>query len=581
MALVAALLCVSLGLVASQSISCPVTELDGSTKVFTLDRFDPAAATSQLGSRPSASDCPSPQQVPAGSKAPYILGTATAAYQVEGNVKAGRRGESIWDVFSHTPSKTFQGQTGDTAVDFYNRYKDDVALMRTLGLRNFRFSLSWTRIFPNGTGAVNQEGVDFYNKLIDSLKAACIEPHITLYHWDFPQALYQQYGGWIDPRVVVDFTAYAETAFELFGDRVKNWYTLNEPETYCALGYLSGVHAPGRCTDRSRCSAGEEGEDLKCIYYSALAHASAVRVFRQLVPDGTIAMTNAIGMNVPYNASSPDDVAAALRNQAFSGGLVLDPVYTGDWGTERKQVHGKDLPAFTPDQKALLLENQQDFVALQHYTSSYAYYNKDKPPLYVDTTTKSIDGVQLVQADSPWLCVFPSAMRDLLNWLSQRYNASILITENGVSAPGEYDKPRSEVLCDQFRLSYFQQYISNATAAVQQDGVNLIGYFAWSLLDNFEWADGYSKRFGTVYVDYSSPNLDRYYKGSSMWLSNHFGLTSIRSAPSANDTCSTSSPPSPPAAAEPPAGAPGGAPAPAGGQPGRSPPPARDERTGS
>ncbi|PSC72359.1 beta-glucosidase 40 [Micractinium conductrix] len=360
--------------------------------------------------------------------------------------------------------------------------------MRSLGVRNFRLSLSWTRLLPHGTGEPNQEGVAFYSRLIDALGAACIEPFVTLYHWDFPLSLYEQYGGWTTERVVADFTAYAEVAFKLFGDRVKNWVTLNEPETFCDQGYGSGVHAPGRCSDRARCTEGDSStEPHLCSYYALLAHASAVRSFRKLVPGGRIAMSTSIGMSVPLTDSAAD-VAAADRQQTFNAGHFLDPIYTGDWSDVRKAAVGSVLPAFTPQQRQLLLDTRQDFIALQHYTARYTYHNASAPPLYASDTTVGADGVPLPRADSPWLHVFPSAFRDLLGWLHRRYNQTIIVTENGCSAPGEGSRPMHEVLCDldRFRVDYFRQYIGNATAAVEEDGVMLEGYFAWSLLDNFE-----------------------------------------------------------------------------------------------
>ncbi|EFN57961.1 hypothetical protein CHLNCDRAFT_50621 [Chlorella variabilis] len=546
----AILLCLSSS-TRAQTVECTVTELDGSTSTLRPGPFVPPAGAASAAAPAPRGACPNPLAVPAASKAPFFLGSATAAYQVEGAAAEGGRGPSIWDTFSHLPGKTHEGDTGDRADDFYHRWANDIALMRSLGLRNFRLSLSWTRLFPNGTvGDLNPEGVAFYDGLFDALRAACIEPWVTLYHWDLPQALQDEYGGWVDERIVEDFAAYAQAAFDLFGDRVKYWFTLNEPETFCPLGYETGTFAPGRCSDRTRCLEGNSStEPHLCAYHAVLAHAAAVSAFRQgfcrscgqacsleacslecageSVPGGQIGMTNAIGWAAPYTGSA-EDVAAAERQQSFTGAWFLDPLYRGDWPAERKAVYGDLLPSFTPEQRRFILDNPQDFIALQHYTGNYVYQNATNPPLLLSSTTKSSDGYQLPQADSPWLFVFPKALRSLLGWLHRRYGAPIIITENGVSAPGEASKPVLEVLCDQFRLSYFQQYISNATAAKRDDGVDLRGYFAWSLLDNFEWADGYSKRFGITYVDFDS--LARYYKASAMWLSSWFGMGAVTSA---------------------------------------------------
>ncbi|GAB4819714.1 hypothetical protein N2152v2_006760 [Parachlorella kessleri] len=452
----------------------------------------------------------------------------------------------------------YKNQTGEVAVDFYHRFAEaagagafpdhcapmqllaflqlahDIELMKSLGIRNFRMSLAWPRLFPNGTGKVNQAGVDYYNKVINMLRANCIEPHVTLYHWDLPQALQDRYGGWLSPKIVGDFAFYAAAAFQLFGDRVKYWTTINEPFTVCVGGYGVGTWAPGRCSDRKQCKQGNSvTEPPRCAYHVLLAHAAAVPHFRRLVPDGKISIVNAVyPFHMPLT-NSKQDVDAAERLNRWTSGQFLDPLFTGQWTPERQQmVPSFILPRFTPEQSAALKAAKPDFLAINFYSGKYAYQDNASLLLRASTTTVSAAGVPLPQAESTWLYAMPEAMRGLLVWLDRRYNLPIIITENGVSVPKEDSLPREEALCDTYRVDYYRDYIGNATLAVVKDGVRLLGYTAWSLQDCLEWAEGYEERFGIVYVDYTTQK--RYLKASALWLANLFGLTSARSAAEVN-----------------------------------------------
>ena len=309
---------------------------------------------------------------------PFPLGVASSAFQIEGAATADGKGPSIWDTFSHTPGKVLNNDTGDVACDFYRRYEADIALMKSLGVTAFRFSLAWARILPAGRGAPNPAGLAFYHAVLDALAAAGIEPHVSLYHWDLPQALEDEYGGWLSPTSVDDFAAYAALAFKELGPKVKFWSTFNEPYTFAFCGYAYGIHAPGRCSDRAKCEAGgnSETEPWLVSHHVLLAHAKAVEAFRtRATPGGRIS----INLNAEWAepaSTSPADAAAAARYLDFQLGLYAEPVFlTGDYpASVRARV--PSLPAFTPAQSASL-KGSADYFALNHYTSRWV---RDVPP---------------------------------------------------------------------------------------------------------------------------------------------------------------------------------------------------------
>jgi beta-glucosidase/6-phospho-beta-glucosidase/beta-galactosidase len=310
--------------------------------------------------------------LPSSSPPPFLFGVASSAFQIEGAGPAvDGKGPSIWDTFSHTPGKVANNDTGDVACDFYNRYADDVALMKSLGVAAFRFSLSWSRILPRGRGAPNPAGIAFYHRLLDALDAAGIQPHISLYHWDLPQALQDEYGGWLSPRSVEDFAAYADLAFREYGPRVKHWSTFNEPYTFAFCGYAYGIHAPGRCSDRAKCEGGGDSDTEPWLvsHRVLLAHAEAVKRFRARVPGGLISLNLNAEWAEPAS-SSPEDADAAARYLDFQLGLYAEPVFlTGDYpASVRARVPA--LPRFTPAQSAAL-KGSADYFALNHYTSRW------------------------------------------------------------------------------------------------------------------------------------------------------------------------------------------------------------------
>ncbi|BDA49688.1 beta-glucosidase 6 [Coccomyxa sp. Obi] len=465
-------------------------------------------------------------------KPTFLWGVASAAYQVEGAYKDDGRGMSIWDTFSHTVGKTAHGHNGDVAVDFYHRYEADIAMMRSLGVKMFRFSISWPRILPQGTGRVNKLGVQFYSKLIDALLAAGIEPHVTLYHWDLPQALQDKFGGWLSEKSIKAFAGYAEVCFKAFGDRVRYWTTFNEPWSFIFIGYGMGIHAPGRCSDRQVCVEGDSSKEPWVVTHNVLlAHAAAVEHFRALMPHGNIS----INLNAEWSeplTSSVLDKEAAQRNLDFILGIYADPIFLGDYpATVRARV--PDLPEFTAEQRASL-KGSADYFALNHYTSRYVSHD-DASPTGAATHTERNGKAIGKQADSEWLVSVPWGFRKLLSYVHRRYSApEVWITENGCDAPGEDDAPFPAVLDDTFRVEFFQEYLAEAMKAVREDGVNIKGYFAWSILDNFEWADGYTKRFGIVYVDYKN-GLLRHLKASAKYLAALFSPEPL-AIPTATDS---------------------------------------------
>jgi beta-glucosidase len=457
----------------------------------------------------------------------FLWGSATASYQVEGAYNVSGRGLSIWDVFSHTPGKTRNGDTGDTADDQYHRFFEDIRLMKSLGLKNYRMSLSWPRILPNGDGRVNMEAISHYNELFNTLIENEITPFVTLYHWDLPNALDNTVvKGWLDPAIVAHFELYAHTVFQLFGDRVKKWITFNEPLSFTNLGYGVGIHAPGRCSDRTICPQGNSAtEPYIAAHNVLLAHAAAVAAYKthfQPTQKGIIGITLNVDWAEPFT-NSTEDRAAAQRHIEWQMAWYADPIFKGDYPQSMKDAVGSRLPVFTAEQKQLV-KGSWDYFGMNHYTSNYVANNPtQKGQGWSEdqkVTTTAVRGGKLIgpQADSNWLYVVPWGIHRMLHWVADRYgNPPIYITENGVSVPGENEMPLSQALHDQFRIDFYSQYISNVSLAITE-GVDVKGYFAWSLMDNFEWADGYSVRFGMTYVDYKD-NLRRYPKDSAKWYS--------------------------------------------------------------
>ena len=469
----------------------------------------------------------------------FTWGAATAAYQVEGAWNIDGKGPSIWDTFTHIPNRTANNATGDVATDFYHRYLEDISTMKSLGIKNFRMSLSWPRLLPNGTvDQPNPQGVDFYNKLIDALLAADIEPWVTLFHWDLPAALDNKTptGGWLNPNITNIFNDYADFCFENFGDRVKHWITFNEIQVFAYYGYGQGFNAPGRCSPDVASWCQEIGgggnsstEPYIVAHHALLSHGLAVQTYRQKYQEsqnGTIGLTINTNFAEPYDPSNPDDVAAVDTDVTFWFGWIAHPLTFGSYPDAMiRLVSGDRLPSFTEDQAALL-KGSFDFIGINHYTSKFVKYTgipgndwaSDKQLIESDT---DVNGKLIgPYAQSSWLQVYPLGLRKLLKWIDKNYNhPAIYVFENGVSVPNESEMPIEQALNDTFRINYLQDYIGNMILAILEDKIDVRGYFVWSLMDNLEWIAGYDIRFGLIYVDYAN-NLTRHLKDSAVWYSN-------------------------------------------------------------
>jgi beta-glucosidase len=420
--------------------------------------------------------------------ADFVWGTATSAYQIEGSPTADGAGRSIWHRFSHTPGNTWLNETGDVACDHYRRYKDDVAIMAELGANAYRFSIAWGRIFPEGTGAVNKKGIDFYSRLVDELLARGINPNATLFHWDLPETLDDR-GGWLNRDVADWFADYATTMFDALGDRVKIWSTLNEPWVVTDGGYLAGVLAPGHSN---------LFEAPIATHNLLRAHGKGVERFRaaKAAKNGKIGIT--VNLEPKYPATdSPEDLAAVRRADAYMNRQFLDPAFLGRYPDEMREIFGEAWPDWS-DEDMRQIKQPIDFVGINYYTRRVERYWPDHLPL----KTKHVPQPQHIETATNWE-VFPEALTKVLLWVTERYGKpTIYITENGAAF---YDPPHTigGKIEDPLRVEYYRQHL-RATHDAMQNGANVRGYYAWSLLDNYEWAHGYSKRFGIVHVDYST-----------------------------------------------------------------------------
>jgi beta-glucosidase len=417
----------------------------------------------------------------------FLWGSATAAYQVEGAATEDGRGPSIWDTFSHTPGKTIDNATGDVADDHYHRYKEDIALMKALGVKTYRFSIAWPRVFPQGAGAPNPKGLDFYNRLIDELKAHGIEPFATLYHWDLPQAL-QDRGGWESRDTSKAFADYAAYVAEKLTDRVRHIFTINEFGAFIELGYRIGIHAPGLKLPAKRFN--------QTRHHGVLGHGLAVQAIRARGKAGTkVGVAENMTICVPV-IETAEHIAAAERATREVNAQYMTVMMEGKYTDAYLQAAGADAPVFTPgDLQAI--GSPLDFVGLNIYTPLYVRAASGPSGFAVVPHPKSFPHMA-----SPWLFAGPEALYWGPRHVAQIWKAKeIYITENGCSSS---DVPAEDgTVYDTDRVMYLRNYLSQLQRATA-DGVPVRGYFVWSLMDNFEWADGYTNRFGIHYVDYKT-----------------------------------------------------------------------------
>jgi beta-glucosidase len=428
----------------------------------------------------NASDWPTSGQFPDG----FVWGTATASYQIEGAVREDGRGESIWDRFSHTPGKTANGDTGDVAVDHYHRWREDVGLMQQLGINAYRFSVAWPRVLPNGRGRVNDKGLDFYDRLVDGLLEREITPWVTLYHWDLPQMLEDQ-GGWPNRDMADSFAEYVDAVTRRLGDRVTNWITLNEPWCSAFLGYFVGEHAPGR-------KAPEVW--LHAVHTLYLAHGKAVEIVRRNAPGASVGITLNLAQTYPASDSEADH-AAAHRFDGFFNRWFLDPLYGRGYPQDMVELYGPIVPTVESGDLDLIAA-KTDFLGLNYYNPTHVRDDPAANMLRVAPVRVPGDYTQM-----DWL-VEPRGIYDLLLRVARDYpTGPLYITENGAAYPDQ--PPQNGRVSDPERTRYYALHLGAAYRAIA-DGAPLKGYFAWSLMDNFEWAFGYTRRFGITYVDYQT-----------------------------------------------------------------------------
>jgi beta-glucosidase len=415
----------------------------------------------------------------------FLWGAATAAYQVEGSPLADGAGPSIWHRFSHTPGRMVNGDTGDVACDHYRRYADDVSLMRDLGLGAYRFSISWSRILPDGIGRVNQAGLDFYKRVVDELQNAGIRPMATLYHWDLPAALDDR-GGWLNRDVADWFAEYANVVFAALDDQVELWATLNEPWVVVDGGYLHGALAPGH---RNLFETPIASHNL------LRAHGRTVEAYRA---NGKHQIGIVVNLEPKYPASdSADDRAANGRADAYMNRHYLDPVFLRAYPREFPEMFGEAWPDF-PASDFDTIAQPLDFVGVNYYKRAVTQYD----PSVVIERAKRLQPQPAIYTEVDWE-VYPQGLTDILTWFRDRYGAiPLYITENGAAF---YDPPTAitDPLEDPLRVYYLREHLAALQSAIDQ-GVDVRGYFVWSLLDNLEWSLGYTKRFGIIHVDFAT-----------------------------------------------------------------------------
>ncbi len=431
----------------------------------------------------------------------FIWGTATAAYQIEGAVAEDGRGESIWDRFCKTPGKVLNGDTGEVACDHYHRMEEDLDLLKELGAGSYRFSISWPRIFPEGTGRVNQKGLDFYQRLVDGLLERDIIPAATLYHWDLPQVL-QDRGGWLNRDTAFAFSDYSDTLFQALGDRISKWITINEPWVVAFLGHWLGTHAPGIKDFKS---------GIDSAHHLLLGHGLALEAFRAGGFPGEIGITCNMATNYPAS-ESPDDIQAAERENQYLVKWFTRPVLAGSYpGMLLRWYEERGFAPPVNDGDMEIIAGPVDFMGINYYTSQ-VIKNSDSWPLETGVVSTG-----LPVTDMGWE-IRPEGLYDLLIFLKDEYpGVPFYITENGAAFPDSPDE--SGRFMDIRRIDYLRSHFKSALKAVK-DGVPLKGYYVWSLMDNFEWSFGYDKRFGIIRVDYRTGK--RTVKASGEWCSRVF-----------------------------------------------------------
>ncbi|WVZ88831.1 hypothetical protein U9M48_035301 [Paspalum notatum var. saurae] len=470
----------------------------------------------------------------------FTFGASSSAYQIEGAWDEDGKGESIWDHFCHNhPDHITHGSNGDVALNSYNLYEEDVRMLKEMGMKAYRFSISWPRILPKGTlekGGLNHKGIQYYKNLINLLIENGIEPYVTIFHWDTPQALEEEYGGFLNRRIVKDYVEFAKVCFEHFGDKVKHWFTFNEPAIFSSHGYGTGEFAPGRCSPgQEQGCAVPYGCSLTEPYivghHILLAHVEAVELYNKCYnkcKDGRIGIVLDVTGYKPYRTSFLDEQAKA-RSVDFNLGWFLEPLVHGDYPFSMRSLVRDRLPHFTQDEKKKLVSSYRDMVlGLNYYTSKFAKHidpSQDFLPktnvddAHVEFSYVGPDGKTTIGPETGigWIKLYPEGLKDLLMIIMHKYgNPPIYITENGCVDKVD-GKPMEEALDDRTRLNYLQRHILAVHESIKL-GANVRGHFTWSLLDSFEWSRGYTTPFGLVYVDPKDKSLTRHMKTSANWF---------------------------------------------------------------
>ncbi|PKQ45945.1 GH1 family beta-glucosidase [Confluentibacter flavum] len=433
----------------------------------------------------------------------FVFGVSTAAYQIEGAHSVHDKGASIWDQFTSKKGNTFNNHHGQIACDFYNKFEEDILLMKSMNIKNFRFSLAWSRIIPNGIGDISQAGIDYYNKVIDFCSECGITPWVTLYHWDLPQAL-QDKGGWTNRDIVSWFENYVQVCATHFGDRIKNWMVLNEPMVFTGAGYFLGVHAPGYKGLK---------HFLPAIHHAVMCQAAGGRILRNLVSDAFIGTTFSCAQTTPFR-DTPRDFIAAKKADALLNRLFIEPSLGLGYPTEEVPVLKRIEAYIKPDD----LKNaafEFDFIGVQNYTREMITHSYLVPYLQAKIVKASKRNVKTTLMD--WE-VYPPSIYNMIKQFSQYSGVKkMIITENGAAFT---DNLINGTIEDVDRLHYLQSHLEQVYKA-KKDGFDVEGYFVWTFTDNFEWAEGYHPRFGLVYTDFETQK--RIIKASGKWYQSFLG----------------------------------------------------------
>jgi beta-glucosidase len=431
----------------------------------------------------------------------FKWGVATAAYQIEGAWNVDGKGPSIWDTFTHQPGKIKNKENGDIACDFYNQYPHDIDLVRQLNMDVFRFSTAWSRILPEGTGTINQKGLDYYNRVVDTCLQAGIEPWVTLYHWDLPQAL-EDRGGWANREIINWFGEYVEVVTKNLGDRVKNWMVFNEPAAFTGLGYLTGTHAPGKKS---------LGKYPKTVHHVILCQAEGGRIIRNMVPNAHVGTTYSMSAIHPKQ-NTPQHQGAARRLDALLNRLFIEPALgLGYPSSDFSFIKSMEKQMQEGDDKKMVFDF--DFHGVQNYFRIVATHSAFPPVLWANQVKpKKLVANEADLTDMKWE-VYPEGIYEVIQKLAAYKGVKkIFVTENGAAFP---DVVENNQVHDVRRVQFFKDYLAQVLKA-KNEGAPVEGYFVWSLLDNFEWAEGFHPRFGLVHVDYSTQQ--RIIKDSGLWF---------------------------------------------------------------